>query len=74
MPRVRKLEINDRCKDNHKRRNDDNSKNAIINVSVMWGTRRLQLDARFGGVVFLGVALIVLVAVLVVRGQRWPNL
>jgi len=70
MPRVRKPEVNRPREVNERLR--DHSKNAIINVSVVWGTRRLQLDARFGGVVFLGAALLVLVAILFLN-ERLPH-
>ena len=47
------------------------TENTVIHVRIKWGARTLDLGARFGGGVFLGFALLALLAMIVIYGQRW---
>ncbi|HEX8112244.1 MAG TPA: hypothetical protein VF516_31135 [Kofleriaceae bacterium] len=44
---------------------------AIIQLRVTWGTRKVQLAARFSGAVFLGVAFLAVLGVAALDGWRW---
>ncbi len=50
---------------------DQHRESTVIHVRVKWGARTLDLGARCGGGVFLGIALLVLLAMIVMYGQRW---
>ena len=46
-------------------------KTAVIHLRLVWGTRKLHLAARFGGVAFFGISLLVVLATVALWGPRW---
>jgi hypothetical protein len=46
-------------------------KTAVIHLRVVWGTRKVHLAARFGGMAFLGASLLVILATVALCGPRW---
>lgn len=48
-----------------------NEQIAVIDLEVKWGGRMVRLGARFGGGVFLGIAVLAFLGLVVLYGQRW---
>jgi hypothetical protein len=46
---------------------------AVIHLRVTWGTRKVQLAARFSGAVFVGVAFLAAPSIIALDGWHWPG-
>jgi len=44
---------------------------AVIHLRVTWGTRKVQLAARFSGAVFLGVVFLAVLSIIALDGRHW---
>ena len=44
---------------------------AVIHLRVTWGTRKVQLAARFSGAVCLGIAFLVVLSIIALDGRHW---